>query len=261
MQSVYHVNTLPAMLLQQARHAVLIFHYYPDTGTQFGIRRPFLDPFTATLFTLGVGYALLHWRRFGNSLTSAWTIFGVLIGCFLTANPPFWARLMILLPATALLAALALDLIYDQLRSALQSLGSRGTWIAPALIVFFISVVGILNWNTYVSLKGTYATPRTRIGRYLASQPSSIEAYLISSDFTYQDREFEFLAPERLTANVTSQQFDGNTTFLDQSKLIILTPEQNNLVNRLKQLFPNGSLETHIGNVPDEVAFYVFRIH
>src|SRR5207247_8529424 len=112
MEGVYQVDTISAMLLEQARHTALIFHYYHDKGTQFGFTRPFLDPFTAILFTLGLGYALFHWRRLGNSLMLAWTALGLLLGCFLTVNPPFWARLMFLLPPTALLAALALELIY-----------------------------------------------------------------------------------------------------------------------------------------------------
>jgi hypothetical protein len=260
MQGVYQVDTVPAMLLQQARHTALLFHYYHDTGTQFGFWRPFLDPFAAILFTLGIGYALFHWQSLGNFLILAWTASGILLGCFLTVNPPFWARLMILLPPVALLAALALHLIYEQIEKITPSLGASRTGIVAALIAVLIGIVGIVNWNTYVDLKGMYATPRTRIGRYLADQPPSLQAYLVSSNFTFQDREFEFLAPQRLIANLTPEQLNDHTTPLDPSKLIIVTPEQGSALALLQQRFPAGTVEPHAGNPPDEIAFYVFRI-
>jgi 4-amino-4-deoxy-L-arabinose transferase-like glycosyltransferase len=260
MQGVYHVNTIPAMLLEQAHRSVLIFHYYTDTSTQFGFARPFLDSFTAPLFTLGLGYALFHWRQFGHALVLTWTGLGVLIGCFLTSNPPFWARLMILLPPTILLAAVALSIIYEFANDGLARIDNRMTLLAPAATVLCLIVVGVLNWNTYVELKGTYATARTLIARYLEAQPSSARAYLVSQDFNYKDREFDFLVPGRLVGSLTPEQVQTELTPTGQPTLVILTPEQSTALQRLQQLFPNGSAETHTGNSPGEVAFYAFRL-
>jgi hypothetical protein len=259
MQGVYRVDTVFDLLLQHARRAVLMFHYYKDTGTQFGFRHPFLDPFTAPLFTLGMGYALFQWRRFGHAMVIAWTVLVVLTGCFLMGDAPNWPRLMILLPPTALLAALALNVIYEQVNGSLERVSSLVKPLVPVAITLCLIVVGVLNWNTYVELKGTYATPRTRIGRYLADQPPSTQAYLISSDFIYNDREFEFLAPERFIGNLTAEQIDGNVASLRESALLILTQEQRLVVEQLQQQFPNSSIEIHTGNTPGEIAFYVFR--
>jgi hypothetical protein len=236
-----------------------MFHYYSDTGTQFGFRKPFLDPFSATLFTLGVGFALFHARKLGNALMLAWTFTGLVFGCFLTVNPPFWARLMILLPATTVLAALGLDLIYQQVQRAFQSLEARASVFALVLTVLVLGAVGMVNWNTYIRLKGAYGTVRTYIGRYVASQPASTRAYLISTDLNYQDREFAFLIPGRLVNNLTPEQIDGNPSL--SNALLILTAEQNPLVQQLQQHFPDATFETHMGNSPNEVAFYVFRMH
>ena len=256
---VYHVNTIPAMLLQQARRTALMFHYYPDTGTQFGFRRPFLDPFTAILFTLGLGYAVLHGRKLGNSLMVTWLLIGMILGCFLTGNPPFWARMMILLPPAALLSAIALDLIYQQLRRGLHAIEPHATVFAPILTILVIILVGLINWNTYVSIKGTFATARTFIGRYLAELPASEHAYLVSNDFNYKDREFEFLAPGRLVASIPPDQL-GNNLPLPYGSILIVTPEQQPAIQMLQQLYPNIFVETHAGNSPGEVAFYAVRM-
>jgi 4-amino-4-deoxy-L-arabinose transferase-like glycosyltransferase len=259
-RSVYQVEAIPDILLEQARRSLLLFHYYPDTGTQFGFRRPLLDPFTAPLFTLGIGYALFSWRRFGAALALVWIVLGVLTGCFLTVNPPFWARLMILLPPAVLLAALALDTIYELVKSSLERIEKRAALIAPAAMILMIMVVGIWNWNTYVQLKGTYATARTRIARYLDEQPDSARAYLISKDFNYRDREFEFLVPGKLVASLTPEQLKPEIESVGTPTLLIVTPEQEPQVQGLRQLFPDGTTETHLGNSPNEIAFYVFRL-
>ena len=260
MQGVYQVTTVPEMMLQQLRHTALMFNYYTDTSTQFGFPRPFLDPFTMTLFVLGIGFALFQLRRFGAALILAWTVLGLLVGCLLTANPPFWPRLLILLPPVALLPALALDAIYERMKRWLERFGSAAGLLVPAALAAILVVVGSSNWNTYVEVKGRYATSRTRIGRYLADQPPSASGYLISRDMGFSDREFEFLAPGRLVADLKPEQIKGDIRRVGEPTLLILTAEQGELMQTLPGMFPGGSAETHPGNAPGEVAFYVFRL-
>jgi hypothetical protein len=260
MQGVYQVTTIPEMMLQQLRHTALMFNYYTDSSTQFGFRRPFLDPFTMTLFVLGIGFALFHWRRFGAVLILAWTVLGVLAGCFLTANAPFWPRLLILLPPVALLPALATDAIYERMKRGLERLGNAAGLLVPAALIAILVVVGISNWNTYVEVKGSYATARTDIGRYLMDQPASTLGYLVSQDMSFRDREFEFLAPGRLVSDLKPEQIKGDIPRVGKPTLLILTQEQSKLMETLPRIFPGGTAETHAGNSPDEVAFYVFRL-
>jgi 4-amino-4-deoxy-L-arabinose transferase-like glycosyltransferase len=259
-KGVYQVDTIPEILLEQARRSVLLFHYYNDTGTQFGFRRPLLDPFMAPMFTLGMGYALFQLRRFGPTLLLAWIVLGVVVGTFLTGNPPFWARLMLLLPPATLLAAVALNVLYELINRNLGLIGNWGRQIAPAALILCLFVVGVFNWNTYVDLKGTYANARTRIARYLDDQPDIARAYLVSTNFGYRDREFDFLVPGRLVASLTPDQIGAEIQPVGTPTLLIVTTEHSLEVQRLQQLFPNGSTETQTGNSPNEIAFYVFRL-
>ena len=260
MQGVYHVTTVPEMLLQQLRHTALMFNYYTDSSTQFGFRRPFLDPFTMTLFVLGIGFALFQWRRFGAALILAWTVLGLLVGCFLTANAPFWPRLLILLPPVALLPALAIDAIYERMKRGLERIGNAAGLLVPAALAAILIVVGISNWNTYVEVKGTYATARTDIGRYLMDQPASTSGYLVSQDMGFRDREFEFLAPGRLVSDLKPEQITRDIPRVGRPTVLILTQEQSKLMETLPRIFSGGTAEIHAGNSPDEVAFYVFRL-
>ena len=173
MEGVYEVNTIRDMLLQQVRHTALLFNYYPDKGTQFALTLPYLDPFGAVVFTLGIGYALLKWRQLGAWLILTWIALGVVFGCFLTVNPPFWPRLIILLPPVALAAGSSFDLLYEYVRVRVNHFGRPASMALPVIVALAFFGMGILNWNAYVDAKGTFALPRTRIARYIADQPAS----------------------------------------------------------------------------------------
>ncbi len=257
MEGVFGVNTVSEMLLQQVRHTVLLFHYYPDKGTQFALQLPFLDPFLGVLFALGVGYMLFNWRRLGAWLALSWTLLGIVLGCLLTGNPPFWPRLMILLPAMGLICGVALDLLYTHLESDLNFSSSLVKIGLPLVIGMALVGLGIRNWNAYVKAKGTYATPRTRISYYLAGQPSSARAYLVSKEFAYDDREFNFLIPGRLAANLTPEQAEAAITPVGSPTLLIVTPEETDVIQNFQGRYPGGPM---IGNSPGETAFYVFQL-
>jgi hypothetical protein len=262
MSGVFAVNSVPALLWQQARHSLLLFHYYGDTGTQFAFRRPLLDPITAPLFTLGLGLAFFGFRRLGNFIMSIWIVLGIIVGCFLTINPPFWTRLLVLFPPAALLAALALDAIYLFLRDRLQLI-ARPTWlIAPVALALLLAWISIRNWNTYVEQEATYATDRTRIGRFLATQSPETRAYLVTSveGVTYHDREFNFLIPGKLVANLTPDQLKPDIPRVGSPTMLILTGEEQPVAEQLPRLIPGGILTPGSGNSAGEVSFYIFQL-
>ncbi len=190
-EGAFHVNTLPAMLLEQAHRTALMFYYFPDKGTQFALQLPFLDPFTAVLFTLGLGYALFHWRRLGSLLLLSWVGLGLVIGCFLTVNPPYWPRLIILLPPCVLLASIALDQLYDLLHRFFMGLKSK---LAPtaALAVILVLVVSMMTADAPLWL------------RLVILFPPVVLLAVVALDLLYQLFHHSFLGIEARLAPVIS---------------------------------------------------------
>jgi hypothetical protein len=261
MMGVYRVDNISAMLWEQARRTALMFHYYGDTGNNFAFRRPLLDSVTAPFFTLGFGLALFQWRRLGASLAVAWTILGVILGCFVEENPPSWSRLIILLPAAALLAALALNALYDFARDRLKTYAPRFRLAAPAALAILLLWIGVRNWNTYVEVEGSYANSVVRAARYMLDQPPTTRAYLVSaSGWDAHMREFEFLIPGRIVANLTPEQVQAGVANIGSPTLILLSPDQSKLAELLPDLFPGGVLTTGPDNDPYMVAFYAYRL-
>ena len=263
LRNKYQVDSLGAILWEQAKRTLFVFHYFVDTSTQFGLQKPFLDPVSSALLALGVGYAFAHLRRFGHFLLLAWLGLILVLGLFLTNNAPFWPRLLGLLPPAALLAGLALERLYTP---AVDWAKQRQlAWVRPALILLLAAglvVVGLRNWNTYVESKGSWAMTRTRIGRLLAEMPPQTRAYLVPDPFGYDDREFEFLAPGRLAGELTEEQVRSGAVSLsnDSPTLIVLTPNHAALLDVLRLRYSNGVAAAQPDNDPGSLGFYVFTI-
>ncbi|MCS6844411.1 MAG: glycosyltransferase family 39 protein [Caldilineales bacterium] len=263
LQNKYGVATVSAIVWEQIKRTLLMFHYYHDTSTQFGLLKPFLDPYTATAFALGLAYALAHGRRFGLALLAGWTGLILAIGGVLTNNAPFWPRLLGLLPPTALLAAIAVDRVVEPILVQADRRGRR--WAAPALAVALVAAVALLgwrNWNVYVEAKGSWATTRTRIGRYLADLPPGAAAYLVSTEYHYLDREFEFLAPGRLAASLPPEDVRAGALPADPNRptVVVITAELADLLTALQAQFPAGRVQPWPDNDPGSVGFYTFTV-
>lgn len=256
-EGVFGVHSIADVLLQQARHTALLFNYYPDKGTQFALGLPYLDPFTAVIFVLGLGTALFAWKRLGAWLMLWWLAFGLFFGSFLTGNPPFWPRLIILLPPVGLICGLMLDRLSGYLMSTFHPQTWEGRGVLPLVLAFAFFWLGVMNWNSYVQAKGNFALPRTRIGRYLAGQPSTARAYLVSNGYTYRDREFNFLCPGRLAASLTPDQLKSPIPPIGSPTLLILTTDEPDAIKQLQQQYPGAPQP---GNSPGEIAFYVFHL-
>jgi hypothetical protein len=80
---------------------------------------------------------------------------------------------LVLLPPAALLSALALNVLYEEAIQALKPAGRPAAVVMAVVASLFILGVGRSNWEAYIVDKASYATTRTRIGRYLPPDPST----------------------------------------------------------------------------------------
>jgi hypothetical protein len=166
---------------------------------------------------------------------------------------------MILLPPAALLAALALNVIYEVARDLLQRHQRIPRALAPAVVVALLAWIGVRNWNTYIE-QASFANALTRSARYMLEQPATAKAYVVSSVWTYRIREFEFLVPQRVVADLPPDQVQSQIPRIGTPTLLILTPEQAPVIEALQLFYPKGRLQSGSGNYPGEIPFYVFRL-
>jgi len=239
----YGVDTVSAVVKEQLKRSLLMFHHSIDSSTQFGLAKPMLDPYTSPLLVLGLGYALRRFRRAGHALAVIWLLLILFIGSMLTNNAPFWPRLVGILPPAALLVALAVDRVWAQVE---QMWGDTGSALMALLVVAGLIFVGVHNWQLYYHAVEDNARPRARIGRYLYGLDPDINACLISEPFQLSVREIAFLAYPRATYDLPP---DAHGAALDACpgprRVFILTPNHLDLLPELQARYPGGVTQEH----------------
>ncbi len=208
--------------------------------------------------TLGIGFAVFSLRRLGSALTLGWLLVVLLLGCFLTINPPFFPRLVILVAPAALLGGMALDRLYVAVEALLSRRSRLLGWLLPGLaLAIALTYTGLANWTWYAKSFESWATSRAHLARYLAGRPG-LRAYSVAAPYWWaRDREFRFLAPGQLIGDLDSEEVAQGR--FDASATLVLSPSRASLVSALRSRFPDAVIESHPGNAPGEVAFFVFR--
>jgi streptogramin lyase len=102
---------------------------------------PLLDPVTCVLFSIGAALGLVHVRRSAAQVGFVWFAVGLLIIAFTNYVPgPLVTRLLFLIPACAILAAMAVFCLDTALR------GLRlPAWLATGVILGLTAAIPVLN--------------------------------------------------------------------------------------------------------------------
>lgn len=244
------------VLWQQVQRAGLGFWRFSDGTTQFGIERPMLDPLAGGLLLLGIGYALWRLRQPAALLLLGWGL-GYIAAAATTVDPPGSTRMLGIVAPAALLGGLALD---RGLRVLLP--GRRWTIAALALGLVTVGVSMGITWRDYVAwgTSGRSVELRTHIARFLMAQPADIPIVMISSDYGWKDRDFEFLLPDHTGMSIAAEVVAKDATALPPGRLIvILGQEALPLVALLQERYPAGRLID--GSIPPvRNAFHAFLI-
>ncbi len=200
LKGVYQTQDLKVIVWEQVRRSLLMFHSTFDTGTQFGMKRPFLDPLTGGYFIVGLMYVLRNISKVKYASILVWIVVVMITGAILTNNPPFWPRLVSLIMPACLLAAIGCNLVIEIISHVPVYRWIRSI-CAVLLIVGVFGYVLIFNWTAYLESQSSFAFPRTLIGRYLAD--NQLSAFMVENgEFSCQDREIQFLAERYCMGNV-----------------------------------------------------------
>ncbi|MCO6450604.1 MAG: glycosyltransferase family 39 protein [Caldilineales bacterium] len=241
----YGVSTKTAVILEQTRRSTLMFNQSIDSSTQFGYPHPMFSSILSPLVALGFGYGLRWWRRPHIAITMIWLFSIFLFGSVLTGDAPFWPRLIGILPAAALLAAIVIDRFWENVRQLSPSQRAADILmlaIAGLLLVY----VGWQNWSEYARTVENNARPQARIGRYLASLPEQIAACSLSDPYQIMIRETLFLAQPRQFVDLPPDATDELLTTCPGPDFVwVLGPNSGNRITDLQRIWPQGVVEEH----------------
>lgn len=252
--AAYNTTSPFEVVWQQVWRTFLTLHLTGDGSPHFSLPRPMVDPLTALLFILGVGYAITRIKSTKYFSLFSWIILTFIFGGVLTADPPYWPHLNIALPAIVLLAALGAQSLGNTIVARFDRIGYQ---VYIPVIVSVLLFAGINNWSMYYDFVKNNAGNRIRIARYLETLPASYYIYMISDNFGWNEHAFRFFSQGMAGMDLTAESLISNPPELDAPTVFILFRHPE-LVPVLEDLYPEGILENHY-DVNNLVSFISYR--
>ena len=239
----YGVETLNGLMAEQVKRSFLVFHVYGDSSELFAFRGPMVDVLTAALLVLGVGWCLARLRNPKSFTLLVWLTLVLVLGGVLTNDPPFWPHLIVVLPAVAVLGALAAERAWDGLA---RPMGRVGQWGIGALLVAALVYTGIHNWQAYYDYVRDNAGERVRIIRYVNSLPAGYQVRLVTTSISWGDREFQFLARGVAGQDLLPDRLRSDPQPCGDAPIVfILTHDYVDLEPLLQARCPGGQSRQH----------------
>jgi 4-amino-4-deoxy-L-arabinose transferase-like glycosyltransferase len=127
-------QSLAAVWWDQVRDSLLVFTVLPDRGSFYNSGRPMLPPILAPFFLVGVVVLLARRRQPASVGVLAWIVVILTLGSVLIGDAATFQRLLGLLPAAILVAAIGLYASVEALCQAQRWSSERAGWIAYAVV-------------------------------------------------------------------------------------------------------------------------------
>ncbi len=236
----YQATTFREVLLEQLQRTFLVFQYYGDTSTQFGWPHPMLPPLLAPFFLLGIGVATGKLRHEGNMLLSLWMITGLIVGSVLTVDAPFWPRLVVITPASAL--AVALGMVWlSEVGGLTPSPRRTAMWLL--LFLGLIAVAGASSWKEYTRTYTAHAGVNDFTARIILTFGDRPACY-VRGPHRLDEREFRFLLHNREDLEIRPERLEEDADrCAAHHGIVVAAPEQEGIVERIARMYPGGHME------------------
>jgi hypothetical protein len=251
-------KTTLQILAEQFLRAAGAFHVFADRTVWYGVDQPLLGFLAGIFGLLGMAWALFHWRDRRYFLLLIWFWSVIISGGMLTESPPSSQRLVIAIPAVALLVAIGLERTAALIRWLLLGFAPTGSrpkrrwqWenLVLGLLILAIAVGSVRFYfaeftpsRQYGSANGETAT---MMSHYLRELEGEHSAYFFGAPRIYWGfGTMDFMAPEVLGQDVI-EPLTTPPDFVkeDRGAVFLFLPERAGELDWVQQAFPNGDLQ------------------
>jgi hypothetical protein len=212
-----------------------------------------LDNYSATLFVLGLAYALFHLRQRKYFFAVA-GLFLMSLACILSEDPAHANRMLGTVPFVALLAVFPIAALWRRVQAAWGLLGE----IVMVLILLQPAfLMGLENYKTFFeefaganSLYSSgvwagYSVSETRVGELILKEGENYDYYLMPRYYDYPTINFlSYFHRDRVKKMEMPEDFAPFKT--DDPKrgvCYVMMHEHAGVLKLLKELYPTGTLE------------------
>jgi hypothetical protein len=239
----YRTNSPFVVLLNQIKLTLLMFNQTGDSSGQVKFPHPMFSSLVSPLILLGFGFALRRWKDAGMTFVLIWLGLIAVLGSILTLDAPSWPHLVGIIPAAALLAAVALDQIFELGK---KIFGAHAVVFITAVVTIFLAISGYLNWNQYYSAVKDNAAIPVVIGRYINSLPVDVTACSLISGQPLTTRETYFLAWPHKLVDINPDAPDSDLENCTGSSIVwVISPENISRLDSIRTRWPNGIVQNY----------------
>lgn len=210
-----------------------------------------LDDVSAALFVLGLAMSVRRLRHARDAFVPYWWLATVVAGGIVTSDPPATVRMVGLLPAIAMLAALPLDWLLATAGAGWR----RGAGLIA--VVGLVLAAAAVNWQTYFVDYGKKAgDPNTELARYLRARPPDQRAILLGPEhyLVFGQELFLIEFPGRVADEFDVAQALPLHVPVDAPLTLVLGPTQATRADYVRSLYPSAVM-TDVRHPEGELFF------
>lgn len=252
------------ILSEQFLRAAGAFHVYPDRTVWYGAERPLLGFLAGIFAVLGMAWALVHWRDRRYFLVLIWFWSVIITGGMLTESPPSSQRLVIAIPAVALLVAFGLEQTVRLMRRLL-GFDRRLENLVLGFLILILAASSVYFYFVQYTPARRYGSENgetgTAIGHYLQELEQDSQVYFLGAPQVYwRFGTMIFLAPN-VTGQDVIEPLEAPPEFVDdnQNAVFVFLPDRVREMGWVLQTFPDGRLrEFH--NQAGRLQFIAYEV-
>jgi hypothetical protein len=240
-------KTTAQILAEQFLRAAGAFHAFPDRTVWYGADRPLLGFLPGIFALLGMGWAVAHWRQRRYFLLLLWFWAVIITGGMLTESPPSSQRLVIAIPAVALLVAVGLEQVV-RLAGRITVLDRRWRNGLLALLALILAAGSVrfyfVEYTPQRRYGGESGETATMMGHYLHELGGGYDGYLLGAPQLYWSfGTLMFLAP-RVEGHDVVEPLTAPPDFVDEGRgaVFLLLPARAGELAWIEQAYPEGDL-------------------
>jgi 4-amino-4-deoxy-L-arabinose transferase-like glycosyltransferase len=251
LESVHHVQGMPAVLLAQFVNSMLAFNLLGETSIQYGHRLPLIDYWSGIFWALGLAVATLRITSSRYFFLSAWFWTTLFIGSVYTADALFSPRVLIFAPVLFIFVALIVDAGWR----AVGALGGRVTKYAFVLpVAGFLVLSGRENYDQYFVLHVTKLQPagfHASLSRYINSVSDQYRIYWVAPPDTFLRYDTSnFLVKQWDAVDYMGRRLELPVARVPGNKGVNFIvrqgwPGADEQVQRIKQTYPGATEQLH----------------
>ncbi len=243
------------------KHA-LMFNYEGDANPRHNLpNAPMLDFLSGALLALGLALCLVRWRSVALIILPCWILIMILPGALtLPWEAPQALRAIGVIPAVALVIALALGVIWQTGRESSWPPARRGT---PFVVAGILAAIALLNINTYFGdqandprVYAAFTTDEMLVGRHMREQQGRGYTLFTSRQFKHSIGIGLVAHNPRYEVVRAPPDIPLDAARAGRGAAIYLEPREASVFRLLRAYYPDARFEEARPPSGGEVMFY-----